>query len=157
MNRSHVLRIVGIVAVLMAAVLMTGCLKTVPTMSFDPVKPTIKGSDKTLIGKLILSWTGGFSVGNYDKLTVQFTDDANPANNIGAPIVVTGLKLVVHPFAKSAELNLANLATIVVPAAAFDDGGALKTTTKAKFTLTGTGLLLDPISATAEVVLEPPV
>ena len=147
MKRANVLRLVAILAVVVLASMTTGCQKA--SVSLDVVldeQNYVEGDDLT--GTATVVATGLAKAGTYDTLTVEFLDTGSPPNVKGT-VKATGVGVIIMPWDNEPkDIILGNLG-LTVPE---NTAGAAN----ARFTLTGDGLGLTPISDTVICIVSEP-
>lgn len=146
MKRANVLRLIAVVAVVVLASMTTGCLKASMSLEVTP-DPMVYSAGDQMTGKMTVIATGLLKAGVYDTLTVEFLDDASPAN-VKATLKVQDLKIAITPWNNaSQEFDLSKYEALVVPAGAVDAAHA-------RFILSDGGLIT-PISDTVAVTVNP--
>lgn len=146
MKRANILRLIAVVAVVVLASMTTGCLKASMSLKVTPDTMVYSARDQ-MTGKMTVIATGLLKAGVYNTLTVEFLDDASPAN-VKATLKVQDLKIAITPWNNaSREFDLSEYKALVVPAGAVNAA-------RARFTLSDGGLIT-PISCTVAVTVNP--
>jgi len=148
MKRANVLRLVAILAVVVLASMTAGCLKASISLEvvLDPEEYTV---GENLKGEATVVATGLAKGGVYHTLTVDFLDTGSPVNVLDT-VKKEDLNVVIKPWDNNPiSITLDDL-ELTVPE---DAGGAAD----ARFTLTGDGLGLVPITVTVKCIVAEPL
>ena len=147
MKRANVLRLAAVLAVVVLASMTAGCLKASISLEVE-LNPEVYLVGDDLAGTMTVVATGVAKGGVYHTLTVDFLDTGNPVNT-KATLQVTGLEIIITPWEnKSEPFDLADF-ELAVPEDAVNAANA-------RFTLSGDGFGITPISATVVISVSQP-
>ncbi|MCR4426199.1 MAG: hypothetical protein NUW23_08445 [Firmicutes bacterium] len=149
MKKALALRVVAVVAMLLLASTLSGCIASKLVMEVkEPL--LVCTQNEPIVGTLVIT-AKGIAGGVYNKLIVEFKDGAGDV--IEAATQEANVQVFVSPFNSPVEVDISE--SVVAPVELWDSEGNFQAVT-AKFTLPAPSTFLKTLTAEVDVGPVPP-